>query len=317
MIASARTRTLRDYLHEYSLTREIKPETIRQYEISVDLFNRWRAARGLDPATLETLDELEVSAWLRDYSATVSPATVRAKKQAVLSLWRAAADDRLAADPVTRRVRRTSIPAQPVEAWTRHEIEQLLATAATLPRWHRCGLRRSVWFDLAIRVAWDSGLRWGDLITLPVAAVRPDGWTSITQSKTGKVSTFRLSASTMEALKKTLETVPRDLICPWPSSHETFTTQVRNLVKRAGIRPGTWKWIRRASGTDVELQAEGAGHLHLGNTRRIFEAHYADASQIARRPPSPRELAAAPQVDATPAGPAESRPECASTTPTT
>jgi integrase len=147
-----------------------------------------------------------------------------------------------------------------------------------------------VWFDLAIRVAWDSGLRWGDLIALPVAAVRPDGWTSVTQSKTGKVATFRLSASTMEALKATLETAPRDLICPWPSSHETFTTQVRNLVRRAGIRPGTWKWIRRASGTDVELQAEGAGHLHLGNTRRIFEAHYADASQIARRPPAPREL---------------------------
>lgn len=290
MIATARTRTLRDYLREYGLTREIRPETLRQYEISVDLFDRWRASRGLPPASLDQLEELEVSAWLRDYAATVAPATVRAKKQAIMSLWRSAADDRLARDPVSRRVRRTSIPAQPVEAWTRDEVEQLLVAAATLPRWHRCGLRRSVFFDLAIRVAWDSGLRWGDLVALPVSAVRPDGWTSVTQSKTGKISTFRLSESTMEALRASLAAVPRPLVCPWPSSHETFTTQVRTLVRRAGIRPGTWKWIRRASGTDVELQEEGAGHKHLGNTRKIFEAHYADASQLHRRPPAPREL---------------------------
>ena len=290
MIATHRSRTLRDYLREYELTREIRPGTAYQYAIAVDLYDRWRAARGLPPATLDALDELEVSAWLRDYAATVSPATVRAKKQSILSLWRAAADDRLASDPVTRRVRRTSIPARPVEAWTRAEVEQLLAAAASLPRWHRCGLRRSAWWGLAIRVAWDSGLRWGDMVTLPVAAVRPDGWVSVTQSKTGRVSTFRLAESTLEALRASLEAVPRDLVLPWPAGHETFTAQVRTLVRRAGVRPGTWKWIRRGSGTDVELQAEGSGHLHLGNTRRVFEAHYADASQIHRRPPAPREL---------------------------
>jgi hypothetical protein len=27
-------------------------------------------------------------------------------------------------------------------------------------RWHPCGIRRSAWWDLAIRVAWDAGLRW-------------------------------------------------------------------------------------------------------------------------------------------------------------
>lgn len=290
MIRTAQTRTLRDYLREYGLTREIRPETVRQYEIAVDLYDRWRAGRGLGRATLDTLDELEVSEWLRDYARTVAPATVRAKKQAIVALWRAAADDRLASEPVARRVRRTSIPERPVEAWTKEEIEQLLATAATLPRWHTCGLRRSAWWDLAIRVAWDSGLRWGDLVALPVAAVRPDGWTSVTQSKTRKVSTFRLSESTMEALRASLEAVPRDLVLPWAGGHETFTQQVRTLVRKAGIRPGTWKWIRRASGTDVELQAEGAGHLHLGNTRKIFEAHYADATQLGRRPPAPREL---------------------------
>lgn len=270
----------------YSVTRPIRQETARQYEIAADLLERW-AGR---PVRLDELDERSVSEWLRDYSARVAPSTVRAKKQAVMTLWRAAADEGLASEPVARRVRRTSVPEKPVEAWTKAEVEQLLEAAAGLPRYHACGLRRSVWFDLAIRVAWDSGLRWGDQIALPVSAVHPDGWVSVTQSKTHKVATFRLSRSTMAALHASLEQAPRPLVMPWPGSHETFNAQVRRLVKRAGVRPGTWKWIRRASGTDVELQEEGAGHLHLGNTRKVFEAHYADATQLHRRPPPPREL---------------------------
>lgn len=270
----------------YSVTRPIRQETARQYEIAADLLERW-AGR---PVRLDELDERSVSEWLRDYSAKVAPSTVRAKKQAVMTLWRAAADEGLASEPVARRVRRTSVPEKPVEAWTKAEVEQLLEAAATIPRYHACGLRRSAWFDLAIRVAWDSGLRWGDQITLPVSAIHPDGWVSVTQSKTQKVATFRLSASTMDALRKSLEQAPRSLVMPWPGSHETFNAQVRRLVKKAGIRPGTWKWIRRASGTDVELQEEGSGHKHLCNTRKVFEAHYADATQLGRRPPSPREL---------------------------
>lgn len=290
MVASTDTLTLREFLRGYALTREIRKETARQYEIAVDLLDRWRAARGLGRVRLDELEELEVSEWLRDYSATVAPETVRAKKQAIMALWRAAADERLADEPIARRVRRTSIPERPVEAWTHDEVEQLLATAARLPRWHKCGLRRSAWWDLAIRVAWDSGLRWGDLVRLPVSAVRTDGWVSLTQSKTRRVSTFRLAESTLAALRASLEACPRDLVVPWPAGHETFTEQTRLLVAKAGIRPGTWKWIRRGSGTDVELQAEGSGHLHLGNTRRVFEQHYADAAQLHRRPPAPREL---------------------------
>jgi hypothetical protein len=94
----------------------------------------------------------------------------------------------------------------------------------------------------------------------------------------------------MEALRATLEVCPRSLVCPWPASGETFRDQVERLVHRAGVRPGTWKWIRRGSGTDVELQARGAGHRHLGNTPAVFRASYEDQSQTASGLPGPREL---------------------------
>ena len=270
----------------YGLVRGVKQSTIDQYVISADLYERWAG----HPVRLDELDERSVSEWLRDYAATQKPATVRSKRVAILALWRGAADDGLCEDPVGRRVRRCCVPESVVEAWTKAEVEQLLVAAAKLPRWHPCGLRRSEWWPLAIRVAWDSGLRWADQIAVKVASVRPDGFVSVQQNKTGKVSTFQFSESTMRALRDSLERCPRSLVIPWTVSGETFRDQVTSLVKKAGIRKGTWKWIRRGSGSDVELQQSGAGHQHLGNTKAVFERSYGDKTIIGRSIPTPREL---------------------------
>lgn len=274
----------------YPLARDIRPETLRQYVIVADLLERWAGG----PVAWADLDEATVSAWLRDYASAAAPATVKSKKGQFLALWRAAADDGLCEDPVARRVRRVRVPEQVVDAWTREEVERLLETCRGLPRWHRCGLRRSVWWDLAVRIAWDSGLRWGDLISLPVASVRPDGAGEWSSSKTGRVAAFRLSGSTREALAASLAACPRLIVCPWPASHETFCDQVERLVAKAGIRTGTWRWIRRGSGSDVEAQQLGAGHEHLANSPAVFDRHYAARSIIGRRAPSPRELLVEP-----------------------
>jgi len=270
----------------YSLIRGVKATTLEQYRIAAELFERWAGG----PIRLDELDERSLSGFLRDYAATAAPDTVRSKRNSVLALWRAAADDGLCDEPVGRRVRRCCVPETVVEAWNKAEVEQLLEAAARLPRRHRCGLRRSEWWPLAIRVAWDSGLRWADQVAIPVSAVRPDGLVSVRQSKTGKVATFQFSPSTMAALRASLERCPRSLVIPWPASGETFRDQVTTLVRKAGIRAGTWKWIRRGSGSDVELQERGAGHLHLGNTKAVFDRNYADRSIIGRSIPSPREL---------------------------
>jgi integrase len=279
--------TLAAYVADgYGLIRDVKPSTIYQYKIAADLFERWAG----HPIRLEEIDEKSLSGFLRDYAASHAPDTVRAKRNSLLAVWRGAADDGLCDEPIGRRVRRCSVPESVVEAWTKDEIEQLLEAAAKLPRRHKCGLKRSEWWPLAIRVAWDSGLRWADQVEIPVSAVRPDGLVSVRQNKTGKVSTFQFSKSTMEALRASLERCPRSLVIPWPSSGETFRDQVTTLVKKAGLRAGTWKWIRRGSGSDVELQQRGAGHEHLGNTRQVFEKNYACKSIIGRSIPSPREL---------------------------
>jgi len=291
MYCKSGPQTLSAYAANYSLLRDVRPETVRQYQITARLFERWAG----HPVQLVELDEQSVSAWLRDYAASgVEPETVRSKKVGILALWRAAADDGLC-DPPTRRVRSVKCPYKPPTCWDWAEVSALLEACQGLQRWHRTGLRRSAWFDLAIRMAWDTGLRQGDQWRLPVADVRPGGVVSLVQSKTGRPLICQLSPSTVEALRVSLELAPRQLVTPWMASHETFDDQFARLVSKAGIRKGTWKWLRRASATDVEIQRPGSATAHLGHVpgSRIAERSYIDPAQFSRTTVSPRELIAA------------------------
>lgn len=280
--------SLGEYVKEYTLLRDVRPETVRQYAICARLFEQWAGG----PVQLVDLDEQSVSEWLREYAASgVKPQTVRSKKVGILALWRAAADQGLC-EPPTRRIRAVRCPWRPPVAWDWEEVSALLAACQQLKRWHKCGLRRSAWFDLAVRVAWDSGLRRGDQLALPVSAVRPDGTVAICQSKTSRPVVFRLAPSTMDALALSLEIAPRDLVTPWPSSHETLDDQFARLVQKSGIREGTWKWIRKSSATDVEVQSPRSGSVHLGHVpgSRIAERSYLDPAIIGRTVTTPREL---------------------------
>jgi integrase len=296
MIRHVASQTLADYVGHYALTHPLDRESLRQYEIVVRLLDRWAG----HPVRLDELDTQLVSSWLAEYGQTVKPSTARSKRQMVLSLWRSAVDDGLV-DPVSlmRRVRRVRVPHQAPVAWTRDEIERLLVACRSLPRWHRCGLRRAEWWALAIRVAYDSGLRWEDQVRrLRVDQVTEDGVVAWDQHKTGRFTVFQLSEATMTALRASLVRRPRELVTPWLGSHETFSDQVRTLVRRAGVRPGTWKWVRRTSATDVEIQEPGAAPRHLGHApgSKVAYASYVDPAQVAaaRRGVSPRPLSVPP-----------------------
>jgi integrase len=289
---SARPMRVVDYVRVYATTHQLEAETIRQYVMTAERLEEW--AGGV--VMLTDLNELLLSAWLRDYAATVKPATVRAKRTQLMALWRSAADEYLC-DPPTRRVRSARVPWEPRRAWTIDEVNAMVRAAAGLRRSPAGGMPRAEWFDLAIRVAWDSGLRWGDLIRLRTADVHGNV-VVVSQHKTRRPVCGRLSPSTVAILEDSLRRYPRDLVAPWAASHETFNSQVRRLVARAGIRPGTWKWLRRGSATDVEIQAPGQGLAarHLGHApgSRVAEIHYLDPAVVAAHTPivSPRELCA-------------------------
>lgn len=271
--------TVRQFVEWYARSHEVEPGTVYQYRVTADRLDDWAGGAVF----LDELDELVVSAWLRDYATTVRPATVRSKRAQLMALWRAAAAEHLC-NPPTRRVRVARVPWTPPTAWTLSEVRQLLQAAATLQRWHPSGMRRAEWWDLAIRMAWDTGLRWGDLVRLRVTDVH-DGAVVVRQSKTRRPHCGRLATSTVAVLRCSLERHPREVLCPWVASRVTFTAQVRRLVSLAGIRPGTWKWLRRGGATDVEAQSPGHGHgaRHLGHApgSKVAALHYVDPAVVA------------------------------------
>ena len=271
--------TLGAYVKDYGLFHPCRVETLRQYQISVDLFERWAGG----PIPLDQLDAASVSEWIRDYAASgIAPSTVRSKRSHILIMWRAAADEGLCELP-TRRVRPVRVPWIAPTCWTRDEVQRLVDACSRLKRWHKCGIRRSEWWALAVRVAWDTGLRWEDQIArLRIDQITPDGIIAMPQSKTGRVVVCRLSEATLEALRLSVSDHPRTLVTPWAASHETFSKQLKRLVRLAGIRSGTWKWVRRASATDVEIQSPRGASEHLGHTpgSMIAERSYIDPAIV-------------------------------------
>jgi integrase len=291
---AAQPMRLVEYVAVYATTHEIEVETARQYRIRAVRMEAWAGC----PIMLTDLNELLVSGWLRAYAAEGwKPSTVRSKRTQLLALWRAAADEYLC-EPPTRRVRSARVPWEPRDCWTLDEVNQLLRAASWLRNSPGGGMPRAEWFDLAIRVAWDTGLRWGDQIALRTDAIYNDV-VVVAQRKTRRPACGRLSRSTMAVLADSLRRWPRDRVTPWKWSHETFNAQVRRLVVKAGIRPGTWKWLRRGSATDVEIQEPGKGMAarHLGHApgSKVAEINYLSPAIIAQHVPmvSPRELGAA------------------------
>lgn len=272
----------------YAVQRPLAVETLRQYQITVGLFQQWSGG----PVRLTELDEIDVSEWLRDLALTRSPATCRSKRTQIVALWRAAAEDGLC-DPPRRRIRSVRVAWRPPVAFTYDEVRRLVDAAATIPRWHSCGLRRSEWWSLAIRVAWDTALRLGDETRLRVDQIGPDGTVAIAQHKTGQPWIGRLRPSTLALARETVERCPRGVLLPWSVSHETFARQFAAIAARAGVRPGTWKWIRRGSATDAELLERGAGARQLGHRpgSRIAEQSYLDPVILGQSGRQPRELA--------------------------
>ena len=278
---------LMDWLETYAAERSLRFESKRQFEIAVELFLQFVKKDFY----VDQFNENLLSDFVRHYSRNVSPTTARNKRTALLALWRSASDAGHCSPP-SRRVQSVRVQHQPVQAWRVDQVREIIHQCRQLKRNHKCGLRRSDWWELAVRVAWDSGLRWGDQIQLNVSAITSDGGTSIVQSKTNRVVFFRLSESTLAVLHRTLELCPRALVTPWDCSQQSFNDQFRRIVRNSGVQAGTWKWLRRGSATDVESNHPGCGAAHLGHVpgSPIAERHYFDQTILQRDSVSPTDL---------------------------
>jgi integrase len=200
-----------------------------------------------------------------------SPFTIRSYRSDILALWNAAADANLTPYPVMRRIHCPRVPALLIDCYTIDEVRLLLIAASVAAGYYPNGIAKRLYWSGAVRLAWDTGFRRGDVWAFRRDAVRPDGTLRIVQHKTQQVVTVGLRASTVAAL----DAIGGHLPLRWPLDPSFFGRHFRSLVKASGINRGTFKWLRRASGSYVEVSQPGAGYKHLGHANpQIFHRHY-------------------------------------------
>lgn len=214
------------------------------------------------------LTEESVNRFLSLLAESVKPVTVKGWRGDLLGIWRAAADDGLCPYPIPRRIRRVKVPPQLIECYSIDEARELLTAAGSLRGVYPTGLARRDYWEAVLRVAWDTGLRRADCWRFGPQCVDSELRWRIVQRKTGRVAAGVLHESTHLAI---VATGP----LAWPHLPNAFRRQFEVLKRRAGVRRGSFKWLRRASGSHVEAANPGCGHLHLGHADAgTFRRHY-------------------------------------------
>ncbi|QDT74423.1 tyrosine-type recombinase/integrase [Lacipirellula limnantheis] len=288
-----------EFVERYIAARDVSDLYAKRLTWTSDRLATFAQSDSLE----DCFNEILVNRFLSSWPSETSPRTVRSYRSDVLALWNAAADLDLVPYPVPRRIKRPKCPALVIDCFTVEEAKAILAQS------HKCkpypmktGVCRRVYWPAVIALAWDTGLRRGDVWNFRKSWIRDDGSARVIQQKTGQSVTVRLHPSTIELLNR----IPFDQATRWPGGANCprFCKQFKDIARSAGVFRGTFKWLRRASGSYVELVQPGAGGKHLGHSSpQVFGQHY-DArltSAAAPMPPTLREESkAAPVVEFNP-----------------
>ncbi len=118
--------------------------------------------------------------------------------------------------------------------------------------------------------------------------VAPTGRLTFLQSKTQFTHTVQLSS---EALFFAGKLTTTGKVLPWPYEKNWFGVTFKRLQQAAGVKRGSWKWVRRSAASYAESVEPGAGARLLGHRDgRMFTRHYQDQSIVGENPISPPAL---------------------------
>lgn len=235
--------TLDTLLERYVLARDLMPRTVDYYGRVVSCINTWYGG----PVPLDAFDVELVNKFLH-------------AKQVAGRAWMYRRSLRNALRAMLNFVDKPG-KLRPVRweglhptAWTPEEVQRLI-DAAPDDGWRT-----------RIALAYFTGLNQVDLERVEKRHI-VSGVLEWRRSKTGKLVKVRVPDWLVDRLP------PSGPVCPRTCSEEWVRRVFARMVKAAGLA-GTMKVLRKSSGTLVESQHPGCGHLHLGNTRAVFELHY-------------------------------------------
>lgn len=273
----------------YCRDRPLSPGTHYQYERSLRLLDEWQR-RSVHPVEMSDALVSDWICWLEERD--LSPVTIADHRRNVLVIWRHAARKRLCQRP--EDVRRVPVPRPVPTAWTRDELRRLIATAERVPGYLGNGLPRRMYLVCLFRVAYESGLRRGDLFRLSVADVSADGAVATIQGKTRSGHVAQLQPATVRLFGRLAARLKGDgdpwwqTPLRWPHATRWLYTLTERICAAAGVGRGALQQVRRTGATYVERDQPGAAMRYLGHrTPGLAYRHYVDPTKLDRavRPP--------------------------------
>lgn len=271
------------FTERYLLARHVSNDYGNTLRARIASFCNWA---GADVPIESICCELG-NEWLTELSESgMSVWSLVGYRGALLTIWTDAYPTFNSNPPLG--LKRFKRPQLIVEAYKHDEILALLNRAKRLPMIHKDGNRASDFWMGAIHVGYCCGPRRGDLLTIEKRRVAPDGSLTFTQSKTGFSVRVVLSR---EALKFTKRLTHDKLLLPWPYDEDWFSRKFNRIRDAAGIRRGTFKWIRRSAGSYAERERKGSGAQLLGHRdESVFRRFYNDESISGEAPIQPPPL---------------------------
>jgi site-specific recombinase XerD len=273
--ATAET-TIHDLLFKhYSPSRDLGKRTVETFVNAVVRFSRFLGR----PAKISDLTAPTINAWLADLLDSVSRQTAHGYRNMILILWRFAYETEVVQE-FPRRVRPIKVPKRHIEGYDTTQMQALLAVAGRLAgTYSKTRIERRLFWGAYLLVAWYSGLRVSDMLGITKDRItrQPDGSGQITiiMQKTGESIYRLLPADAMDVVGRCIASGrPRTLVFPlWGCRRDFFRNFVAIAV--AANLPGTLRWIRRGSASEIERTVPGGGRLHLGHKSiGLFESAY-------------------------------------------
>jgi integrase len=266
--------TLESAIDRYLLFHDLTPETAAWYKRVISVYRTW--AGGDVP--LDKFCGDSISQLLKDKrDVGRSPSYVKSLRNGLVAVLR----DIRGQGPI-ERVRSVKVPPLEPTGWTRAEVERLIHDGCRdLPPAFR------VRWQSFIAAGYYSGLDACDLERIEPDHIRPDGVIVWRRKKTGSRVIVRFPPPLLDMIRSFA--AAEGPIWQRPYSKEWRRKVFKGIVQRAGLT-GTFKKLRKTSGSAVEAECPGSGHKHLGNTRAIFERHYEVHGLTRMEPTMPVEI---------------------------
>jgi hypothetical protein len=177
-------------------------------------------------------------------------------------------------------VRSVRLEPLAIEVWSAGDVAKLIGSVESAVI-----LDRKTYWKTIITAGWCTGLSQGDLFRVNASNIDPGGRIIIRRSRTRKLCICAMPPDLLDYVRSSKSP-------PWAlqTSPEYFRREFAAIVTAAGLK-GTFKKLRKSSGTDVEINNPGRGHIHLANSRQVFERHYLPDSAVPIQPAMPTPLA--------------------------